>query len=402
MITYKYAAMAQDGTQVKGVVEALDEYAAVDQIKAQYPVVLKLTPIKDKEENILNKDINRKLDEKALSVMCSQFSTILEAGVDVATAMEMIGKQIQDRKLKKMLLNGSKDVRQGNSVAVSMEKNCDVLPVTFVETIKAGELSGTLEQSFVTMEAYYKKNYKLKQKIKQALTYPIFVVVIAIVVVAVVVGFVMPTISSIFDDLEGELPGITKGLLAVTNFLHDSWYIIFGFIAILYVAYAIYTHTEKGRITKDSILLKLPVLGKIAKSNACADFATTMSALLEAGLPMPKALETTSKVLNNKLFSQETYKLIEKVETGVKLGDAMKNDEVFPETLTEMTAVGENTGELEKTLRTIGDYYMNESDVATEAAISRLEPTLLILLAIFAGLIVFAIYMPLFTMYNYM
>jgi type IV pilus assembly protein PilC len=144
----------------------------------------------------------------------------------------------------------------------------------------------------------------------------------------------------------------------------------------------------------------MPVMGKINSFSGAADFASTMSALLKAGLPVTNALEVTSRVLDNYILATETRKLSEKVQTGMKLGDAMRNAKVFPQTLTEMTAIGEDTGELEKTLKTIADYYSQEADYAMTAAISKLEPTLLVFLAIFAGWIVIAIYMPMFTMYN--
>jgi len=140
MVTYKYSAMSPDGAKVNGVIEAIDEFAAVERIKATCPVVLSISEVKSADENsILNMEIgSNKVDPKSLSVMCSQFATILSAGVDVASCMEMIGNQTEDKKLKKMLLNSAKDVAQGNSIAASMEKNCPGLPVTFIETVRAG------------------------------------------------------------------------------------------------------------------------------------------------------------------------------------------------------------------------------------------------------------------------
>ena len=147
-------------------------------------------------------------------------------------------------------------------------------------------------------------------------------------------------------------------------------------------------------------LLKLPVLGKINTLSSSADFAATMSALLSAGLPVTDALEVTGRTLDNYALGVETSKLSQKVQTGIRLGDAMKQADIYPQTLNEMTAIGENTGELEKTLKTVGDYYTNEAEYAMNDAISKLEPTLLVFLAIFAGFIVLAIYLPMFTMYN--
>ena len=403
MNTYKYSAVSPDGATVNGVMEAPVEFAAVERIKTNCPVVLSISEVKSKEKgnSILDMEIgSKKVDPKALSVMCSQFSTILSAGVDVATCMEMIAGQTEDKKLKKMLEESAKDVAQGNSVATSMERNCEGLPVTFIETVRAGELSGTLEDSFATLKTYFERNYQLKQKVKSALSYPIFVVVVAIIVVIVIMVKVVPTLTEVFGEMGGELPGITQALIAVSNFFAKSWIIIALILVVGYLLFKAWTSTEAGKLKWGKIQLTMPVMGKINEFSGAADFASTMSALLKAGLPVTNALEVTSRVLDNYVLATETRKLSEKVVTGMRLGDAMRASGVFPQTLTEMTAIGENTGELEKTLQTVSEYYSQEADYAMTAAISKLEPTLMIFLAIFAGWIVIAIYMPMFTMYN--
>ncbi len=401
MNTYKYSALSRDGAKVSGVIEALDEYAAVERIKTNCPVVLEINEVQDKKKSALDFEIgSKKVDTKALSVICSQFATILGAGVDVATCMEMIAGQTEDKKLRKMLEESAKDVAQGNSIATSMEKNCPELPVTFIETIRAGELSGTLEESFATLKDYFTRNYQLKQKVKSALSYPIFVVVVAIVVVIVVMVKVVPTLTQVFGEMGGTLPFPTVLLINTSRFFAKAWPFI-ALIAILgFLGFKYWTSTEEGKLKWAKFLLEMPVMGKINSFSGAADFASTMSALLKAGLPVTNALEVTSRVLDNYILATETRKLSEKVQTGMKLGDAMRNAKVFPQTLTEMTAIGEDTGELEKTLKTIADYYSQEADYAMTAAISKLEPTLLVFLAIFAGWIVIAIYMPMFTMYN--
>jgi type IV pilus assembly protein PilC len=401
MNTYKYSALSRDGAKVSGVIEALDEYAAVERIKTNCPVVLEINEVQDKKKSALDFEIgSKKVDTKALSVICSQFATILGAGVDVATCMEMIAGQTEDKKLRKMLEESAKDVAQGNSIATSMEKNCPELPVTFIETIRAGELSGTLEESFATLKDYFTRNYQLKQKVKSALSYPIFVVVVAIIVVIVVMVKVVPTLTQVFGEMGGTLPFPTVLLINTSKFFAKAWPFI-ALIAILgFLGFKYWTSTEEGKLKWAKFLLEMPVMGKINSFSGAADFASTMSALLKAGLPVTNALEVTSRVLDNYVLATETRKLSEKVQTGMKLGDAMRNAKVFPQTLTEMTAIGEDTGELEKTLKTIADYYSQEADYAMTAAISKLEPTLLVFLAIFAGWIVIAIYMPMFTMYN--
>ena len=402
MITYKYSAQSADGKKINGIIEAVDEFSALEKIKANYPVVTSITPQKKSNENsIFNMEIGSgKVDPKALSVICSQFSIILNAGVDVATCMEMIGNQTEDKKLRKMLITAAKEVAEGNSIAGSMERNCKGLPVTFIETVRAGEFSGTLEESFATLKDYFERNYQTKNKVKSALSYPIFVVVIAVVVVAVIMIKVVPTLTGVFTDMGGELPVVTKILIGISNFFTKYWIWMALIIISIAVAYKLWVSTESGKTKWATIMLKMPVLGKITSFSGAADFATTMSALLTAGLPVTNALEITSKVLDNYVLGKATGVLSEKVQIGAKLGDAMRAAKVFPQTLTEMTAIGEETGELETTLKTIGEYYAQEASYATAAAISKLEPTMMVFLAIFAGFIVISIYMPMFSMYD--
>ena len=403
METFKYTAMSSDGARVNGVIDAVDEYAAVARIKAQYPIVVKIDPvIKNEKLAFLSKDISKKIDLKALSVMCSQFAIMLQSGMNIAICIKMIANQTEDKKLKAMLDSSAQDVAQGASVASSFEKNCQGLPVTFIETVRAGELSGTLESSFQTLERYYAKSYQLAQKVRSALTYPAFVLIIAVVVILVIMIKVVPTLTSVFGELGGEMPMITQTLINTSGFLGRWWWLIIGVLLLLIVGGVLYSRTEKGKVFFGKLMLKMPVLGKINSLNGAAQFANTMSALLEAGLPVGNAIGVTSKVMDNYILSQELRRIVDQVEAGYRLGDCIRQSEFFPQILQEMTAIGEDTGELEKTLQVIGAYYTNESDYAVQSAIAKLEPTIMVFLAIFVGYIVIAIYLPMFTMYDLM
>ncbi len=403
MQTYKYTALSPDGAKVRGVVEGIDEFAAITKIRAQYPVVLKISEVKNNQKlSFLTQDINKKVDTKALSVMCSQFAIMLRSGMNIANCMEMISGQTKDKRLKVMLHLSAQDVSQGVAVADAFEKNCPELPITFVENVRAGELSGNLDQSFENLKKYYEKDFKLKQKMKQAMSYPIFVIIVAIIVLLVVMIKVMPTMTQVFESLGGDLPPITQFLIGMSKFFSRFWILMVGVVVLLIIAWVVWTHTDQGKRAWSAFMLKIPVLGNINTLNGSAEFANTMASLLTAGLSVSHALEVTSKVLNNAILSQETRQMVEKIETGHRLGDCMRGSKHYPQVLSEMTAIGEDTGELESTLEVIGDYYQNEADYATTRAIDKLEPTMLVLLAIFAGFIVIGIYMPMFTMYDLM
>ena len=403
MTTYKYVAYSPDGAKVSGVVNAIDEYAAIDRIKAKYPVVEKVEEVKDSPINdILNFEIGKKFDPKALSVMCSQFSIILNSGVPIDACLNMIAAQTKDKKLKKMLELSAEDVAQGTSIAVAFEKNYPDLPVTFLETVRAGEVSGTLADSFESLKTFYEKSYTLNQKVKSATSYPKFVIAVGVVVLIVIMAFVMPTFTHMFDELGGELPGITKLLIKITDFFAKYWLVIFLVIAIGYIIFKLYTKSDKGRIEWGKFMLKAPVLGNLNTLQGATEFASTMATLLKAGLTVGEALEVTSKVITNPALAEDVHGMVEKIATGQELGNIMRQNQYFPQVLKEMTAVGEKTGELEKTLETIADYYTNEYDYAVSQAIAKPEPTMMIFLAIFAGFIVIALYLPMFTMYDMM
>lgn len=401
MQTYKYSAMATDGTKINGIVEAVDEYTAVDQIKKSCPIVLSVKEVEVKD-GFLQKEIGSKFDAKNVSIMCSQFAIMLHAGIDIATCMTMIASQTKDKKLKRMLELSSKDVLSGHSIAKSFEKNCKGIPITFIETVRAGEMSGNLEESFRTLEDYYDRSYKVKEKIRLAMMYPIFVLIIAIIVLNIVMTVVIPKLAQIFDNLHGELPGITVALINFSKFWAANWAYIAIAILALFIGLKIYHHSENGKLHWAKVKIKIWVFGQINLAAGCSDFCSTMSSLLTAGLPLTEALDVTAKVLDNYWLATETRKIREKVEVGYKLGDALLESEVFPNTLSEMIGIGENSGNLAEILMTTSDYYSNEANYKINKAINRLEPTMLIILVVFTAFIVFAIYFPVFTMYDLM
>jgi type IV pilus assembly protein PilC len=276
------------------------------------------------------------------------------------------------------------------------------LPITFIETIRAGELSGTLDRSFATLKDYYEKSYKNAEKIKSAMTYPIFVVLVAIVVLIVVMAKVIPALAGTFSSLGGDLPLITQIMIDASNFF-AKWYILMLLVVLaLVVAYKLYAGTQQGRLVIGKIMLNMPVLGPINVFHGAAQFADTMSAMLQSGLTVNRAVEVTAKVMDNAILQEDVSSMIPKIEEGRSLGDCIRATKDFPDNLKEMCAIGEESGSLDATLTTIADYYHNEEDHATTQAIAKMEPTMMVFLAVFAGFIVISIYLPMFTMYNLM
>ena len=396
--------MSDNGQKVSGVIEAFNEMDAVDRLKQNHSIIIKMTPVKGEGEGFLNMEIGgNKLNNKAFIVMCSQFAIILNAGIPIARTVHLIAEKTSDKPLKKMLLKVGEDVEAGRSVAASFaERGEKLLPPTFVETIAAGEQSGNLDKAFQTIHEHFDKQAKMAAKVRSAMAYPLFVLFIAVAVVAVLMIKVVPTFTAIFDSMGGELPGVTKALIAISNFFIKYWMILVAIIAVVVIVYKVYGNTEEGRMNLAKWSLKVPILGNIQELNAASEFANTMTTMLASGLPMTRAISITAKTMSNYFMSTETGKLAVKLEEGRGLGQSMREANYMPDILVDMVAVGEETGEMEKTLNTIAKYYDAELDMAIASALAKLEPALLVGLAGIAGFIVVAIYMAMFGMYAIM
>ncbi len=387
---------------MSGIIEAFNELDAVGRIKEDCDVVLKVTEVKEDKPGFLNMDVGgNKLNNKAFTVMCSQFAIILRSGVPIARTVQLIAEKTTDKPIKRIIKKVAEDVDAGRSLATSFADRGDkLLPTTFIETIRAGEESGSIDKAFASMAESFEKSYKMKGKVRSALAYPIFVLVIAVIVVIVLMVKVVPTFTAMFEELGTELPLPTRMLIGISHFFQRGWPFLLGIVVAIVLFFKIYGNSETGRLNLAKLKLKLPILGNIQQLNAASQFANTMTTMLGAGLPLTRAVSITAKVITNYYISQEVGKLSGKLEEGKALGASLRESGCMPDILTDMTAVGEETGEMEDTLRTIGEYYDNELMMATDAAVKKLEPTLLVGLAIVAGFIVISIYLAMFSMYE--
>ena len=407
MATYKYSAISRDGQTVSGVIDAYNEFEAAARIKETCDIVLKLTEVKERsldDTNFLNMEIGgNKLDIKVFTLMCNQFAIILRSGVPIARAVQLVGDKMTNRPLKRLLRYVAEDVEAGRSLSASFaEHGNKLLPQTFVETIRAGEESGNLDRAFETMSHHFDKQFKMAAKVRGALIYPTFVLIVAVLVVIVLMVKVVPTFTATFEELGTELPFLTQLLIAISNFFRKFWMVMLAIIAVIVIGVKLYGNTEEGRMRLAMLQLRLPVLGNIAELNAASQYANTMAMMLGAGLPIVRSVSITANVLDNYYISQSVGKISGALEEGQTLGTSLRQAECLPDILVDMNAVGEETGELEKTLGTIAGYYDSELEQATADALAKLEPAILCFLALIAGFIVIAMYMAMFSMYNAM
>ena len=403
MATYKYTALSNNGQRVSGIMEGYNELDAVDRIKQSYKILLEIKEVKEKT-GLMNIEIGgNRLNEKAFTVMCSQFAIIVSAGIPIARTVQLIADKTTDKTLKKMLQKVAADVESGRGLAASFADHGEkFLPTTFVETIRAGEESGNLDKAFETVYEHFDKMTKMRAKVRGALAYPIFVMVVAVIVVIILMVKVVPTFTEIFESYDSELPFVTQLLIDISNFFRRGWMAMLIIAVLAAIAYKLYDSLDEGRLNLAKLQLKIPVLGNIAELNSASQFANTLSTMLASGLTMTRALAITSKTLDNYYISSEVGKITGKLEQGHALGASLREADIMPDILVDMVGVGEETGEMEQTLKTIGTYYDTELDMAVASALAKLEPALLVGIAVVAGFIVIAMYMAMFSMYAVM
>lgn len=398
MMSFRYRARTEDGTLVHGVVEAYDEFEAVAQIKRECPIVERIIPVKPSKPHRI--DLNEPLwvPDSSLALVANQFGIMLRAGLPMARVVGLIAEQTSDRLMKRILTECASDVSAGYSLSQSLEKNGKKIPVTFIETVKAGEESGTLELCFARLEQYYTKAHKVKRKVRSAMTYPLFLLVIAVVVVIVVMVKLVPSMLGMISTIGGQLPLPTRMLLGISGFFQHYWPYVFVGMAGIAIAYRLYGKTQKGGMKLARLKLRLPVIGRISTMNAASQFANTMCTLLAAGLPMARVLAITGRVVDNLAVGDSLSRAVMALEEGRSLGEILRNNPYLPPMLVEMTAVGEASGMMEETMDTIGTYYDQEAEAASNRALSMLEPIITVIMGVMIGFLVIAIYVPMFTM----
>ena len=400
MESFSYKAVSAAGKDVKGSVEAESREEAARKIKEQG-----LVPVSIGKQGALDKDVNipifkgKKIPARDMSVFCRQFASILKAGVSVINALEMLAEQTENKKLKEAIVNTQSNVEKGENLSDSMRQN-DAFPSILIDMVRAGEASGSLENSLTRMAIQFEKDAKLNGIVKKAMMYPIVLICVMIGVVIVMLTFVIPSFMTMFEDLDSELPVTTKAILAMSNSLKNYWYIYIIVVVGIVVGVQMYKKTDNGRHNLDKLKLKIPVFGLLQTKSACASFARTMSTLLQAGMPMIDALEISASTMKNVLF----YYGLEKVKNGVSLGlplsNQLKATGLFPAMVVHMVGIGEETGNVEEMLTNSATYYEEEVEVQTQTLTSLMEPIIIVLMAFVVVLLIMAIYQPMIQLYN--
>ena len=399
MQTFKYKGISRDGQEISGIIKAYDEYEAVANIRETCRIVTKIEEIPESAAGAARAGKHR-FKEKELALICSQFAIIIKSGLPIVECVRMVAAQAKNKEVRKLLYSVADDVEGGYSLAQSFENNGKTLPITFIETVRAGELSGTLEESFDRMHKYFDKTAKTKAKIVSTLTYPVMVIIMAIIVFVIIMVKAVPMFIEAFSDLGSDLPAITRGMIAASNFIRGYWWVFILLAAVIAALRFILIKNESTRRKIAEYKLSRSPLKHLNLMNASSQFANTMSTMLTSGLNVIRALEITSAVVSNFVVGEAVNNLKRSVEQGRSLAESMSDYSCFPPMLTEMTGVGEKSGSMEETLSIVGDYYDNEVEIFTTRFLAILEPVITIFLAVFVVILLLSIYLPMFSMYD--
>lgn len=401
MAQFTYKILDKTGKPKKGTLEAENIDKAKAMLKAEGGTVLKL-----EEASVLSKEINisfgkKKTKVRDLGVFCKQFKSILQAGIGIVDALEMLSQQTNSKVLKESLKNVKDNVQKGDTLHVAMKKEgTNVFPGILLNMIEAGEASGSLEVALDRMSTHFDKDARLKGMVKKAMMYPIVLLIVTIIIVVIMLTKVLPGFASTFASLGSDLPAYTKFVMGLSDSLIKSWYIYVIAIVTIGFAYRTYAKSESGSRKVAAIKLKIPVLGDLLRKTECARFSRTLSTLMAAGMPLIEAIEITGKTLDNILFKDALADAVVQVQRGAPLSAPLKASGMFPSMVLHMLSIGEESGNVEDMLDNVAEYYDEEVTLATDAATALMEPLIIVVMAVVVVGIIAAVYAPVLNMYT--
>lgn len=400
MPIYSYNVINKEGKEKKGSIEAADKQEAMNKLKTEGYFVKNL-----QEASALNKDIQlpmfkKKIKARDLSVFCRQFMSIIKAGVPIVTALEMLGDQTENKRLKQAVYDLRDSVQKGETLGNAMRRNLDVFPSLLINMIDAGEASGSLEVSLDRMAVHFEKDAKIKGMIKKAMMYPMVLLIVAVGVLCVMCMVVIPNFIGMFEELGSELPAFTVMVVNFSNLLVNRWYVILAVIVAIVFAFKMYKKTDSGARAIARFKQKLPVFGALVQKTACARFARTLSTLLAAGVPLVEALTITGKAIDNVLYKDDLDEAVSQVQKGMVLSNVLKKNKLFPPMILHMLGIGEETGNMEEMLTNAANYYDEEVESTTGQVMALMEPMIIVVMAVVVGVLIAAVYGPVMQLSN--
>lgn len=401
-VKWKYVAVTANGqTREKGSVEAKDKEQAISKVSALGLIPIQL--IDTSQDSILNKEIGgiKRMPKKAeLAAMARQLSTMVTAGVSIIRSLEIIVEQISNERLREAVTQCIASIQAGDSFSASMAKSPEIFPPLMIHMVQAGETGGFLDEALTSVADSFESDVTLQRQVKSALTYPVIVLCLAAVLVAAMLIYVVPVFVDIFDQLNAELPFITKILVGMSKVAPFA----VGALIVGGTAFSVYWSKNKNSDTIrswwDPLKLKLPVFGNLNNKVALARFCSNFAAMLAAGVPILQALDIVGATSGNKVYEDATRETSKLVEKGYRLSDALSSQQVFPTLVIQMVRIGEDSGEIDHMLESAGRSYDEEVKAITKQLSSLLEPLMIVVLGVVVGAMLIALYYPMFTVYD--
>ncbi len=344
----------------------------------------------------------RRISKKALTLFCRQMATMLTSGIPMAKCFDVIGSQSDEKVFKELMVELTNDVMSGSSLSAAMEKHPDDFPEMLVEMVKIGEVTGDLDGVLLRMAEQYEKNEKINQRIKGALTYPIVVVIVAIAACVFMLIKVIPSFVDVFNSLGSDLPRLTKLLLSLSDFLVNKWYIVLLILPIAVLLLIRFFRWKPVRYFIDKMKITLRLFRIPMQKLVGSRFARAMYTLVSSGVPIVQALEYSKKNVLNLYVEEAIDKIILGIRQGKSLAAQMGETGIFPKLLVSMLAVGESSGDLEGMLAKSADYFDDETAATIEQLMTILEPIMIVIVGILIGVLVIALYSPMFEAINAM
>ena len=330
-----------------------------------------------------------------LSIMCRQFSTMIDAGVSLVRCLSVLSEQTSNARLRRVLIEIQKEVEAGQTLSKSMSKYPSIFNNLFVGLVRAGEVGGVLEETMQRLSSFLEKDVELRRKVKSALTYPTIVVIAAVLIVVLLCTLVVPKFTQLFKDMGiKDFPALTTMLMEFSNFLLAKWYFMLIILIVGYIAIKAFAKTKFGNYAIDRLKLKVPVFGKLNHKVALARFARTLGTLLTSGVPILQALETVAGTVSNVVMSDAIMEARARIREGDRIGDPLVKSKLFPPMVIHMISIGEESGALDSMLGKIADFYEDEVDAALASLAAAIEPVLIIFLGVVVFFIVLGIFMP--------
>jgi len=389
-----YKARDDRGNLVTGSIETADLKTAREFLHARGYFVVELKPLETEKKFEFHFSFSRKVGTKDLALFCRQLAVMLSAGMTLTRALSTLEAQLKNKELRQALKEIGQDIERGLDFSAAAKKHPRIFPSLFSYMVEAGETGGIIEEILENLADHFEWSYSLEEKFRSAMTYPLLVLTIAAGAILLLFTFIIPIFSEILLNIGGALPLPTMIVLAISNFLRKFWYLLLLLVLVGFFLGRFFLNQPEQKKRWDKVKLSLPVLGELNQKMAISRFSHTLGMLVRGGVPILKALEVTKNTADNLVISEAVEKARANIRQGEAMAPPLAATGVFPPMVTEMIAVGEETGALDLLLEKVGYFYDREVEATTAQLTSLLEPFLIVSLGVVVGFIILSVMLP--------